>query len=105
MLTRRPCCAPGSSSALMRCARGAGRGVEVAGCVAPAVLLALLPKCPMCLAAYVALWTGIGLSTPAAGQVRAVLMVVCAASVLWLGARCVKWVRAIRRESRARSRA
>jgi len=34
--------------------------------VLPAFLLALVPKCPFCLAAYVALGTGIGLSVASA---------------------------------------
>jgi hypothetical protein len=36
----------------------------------PVVALALVPKCPMCVAAYCLLFTGIGLSLTAATAVR-----------------------------------
>lgn len=40
--------------------------------------LAFLPKCPACLAAYAALWTGFSISTAFAGYLRQGLVVLCA---------------------------
>lgn len=39
--------------------------------------LLLMPKCPMCLAAYVTLITGLSVSTAAASPLHATLMVAC----------------------------
>ena len=60
------------------------RIVDLAGWIFPSVILALIPKCPMCLAAYVALWTGIGLSVSAAIYLRASLVVLCVGLLLYL---------------------
>lgn len=49
---------------------GVRRVVAAAEWAAPAALLALLPKCPMCVAAYVSLATGVTLSVAAAAYLR-----------------------------------
>ena len=60
------------------------RGGEIAGWIVPSVTLALLPKCPVCVAAYVALATGIGISLPASMCLRVMLVVVCVASLAFI---------------------
>ena len=57
------CCMPSPGWLARRCA-------TVAGWVVPASVLALLPKCPACVAAYVALATGLGISVTAASFLR-----------------------------------
>jgi membrane protein implicated in regulation of membrane protease activity len=58
------------------------RSGEVAAWAIPTAVLALMPKCPICLAAYVALWTGIGLTLSTATYLRTALLAVCVLSLL-----------------------
>jgi len=68
--------------------RGAG------GSVGSGVLLVLLPKCPLCIAAYLALWTGASVAMPVATRLRPVLEIVFIVSVALLLVRYLAiWVR------------
>jgi hypothetical protein len=55
--------------------------------ILPAVVLAAVPKCPACLAAYVAVWTGIGLSFSAASHLRTGMLLAGGASIIFLAFR------------------
>jgi hypothetical protein len=59
------------------------RSLDLTAKVVPVAILAVLPKCPACLAAYVALGTGIGLSLTAATYLRLSLMVACVVSLMF----------------------
>jgi hypothetical protein len=64
--------------------RGSG---EAAGWIVPSIMLALVPKCPMCVAAYIALATGVSISMSAASMVRTSMIVVCVASLIYVACR------------------
>jgi hypothetical protein len=75
--------------------RRAAKWFDAVGWLVPATALALMPKCPMCVAAYVALATGLGVSLPLAAAVRTMLIVFCATSLAFMAARSI--LRAIAR--------
>ncbi len=64
----------------------AGRTWAVAGWLLPGCVLALMPKCPACLAAYVAVATGLGISFSAAATLRTGLMVACVGAICCVAA-------------------
>jgi len=69
------CCA-GEGRSLRRVRRFFGAGAPVL----PGAVLVLLPKCPLCLAAWVAACTGIALPAAVTVSVRPALVIACALS-------------------------
>ena len=91
-----------SSTGMMNCCKvQTGRRLQhrwwqgTSGFVGSGALLVLLPKCPMCIAAYLTLWTGASLAMPVATYLRPVLAILFLASAFFLATR---WV-AVRRRS------
>ena len=64
--------------------------VELAGWLLSGATLVLIPKCPACLAAYLALATGIGISFSTAAYLRLLLLFICLGSMVYLVVRRVK---------------
>ena len=62
---------------------------SASGCAGSGALLVLLPKCPLCIAAYLTLWTGAGAAMSIAMHLRPALEILFAASVLFLLVRCM----------------
>jgi hypothetical protein len=74
---------------VMRRTRGA------AAWALPSVALALVPKCPMCVAAYLAIGGGLGVSLTTAAHLRTALVWLCWSTLALLVARLVArvWTR------------
>ncbi|HUB25963.1 MAG TPA: hypothetical protein VL992_11085 [Tepidisphaeraceae bacterium] len=56
----------------------------------PAAILALMPKCPLCVAAYIALFAGVGVSVSTARWIQILMLILCIASLGFLSLRYVR---------------
>jgi len=73
-----PCCCPQKPRAGHDAQKTWPRRVRgVVGWILPGALLALMPKCPMCLAAYVALCTGFTMSCSSVHILMRALAALC----------------------------
>ena len=66
------------------------RSLDAAGYVVPSAILVLLPKCPACIVAYLAMGAGIGVTLTTAATLRVILLVVCVACLALVTARLVR---------------
>lgn len=71
------------------CKKPARRAGGMAGWLLPSATLALLPKCPMCVAAYVAL-LGISLPVAAAASLRTALLALCVIALFYMAIRYLR---------------
>ena len=80
----RYCSGGGPSRPLARRLSGA------AASILPGAVLVLLPKCPLCLAAWLALVTGTGVSAAAVARVRGLVVIFWLAAVALAAARKIR---------------
>ena len=69
------------------------RAAELFQWMLPVTILALIPKCPMCVAAHVLLFTGVGLSLAAAAAIRWILIALSVAVLASLSLRAANRLR------------
>jgi hypothetical protein len=84
------CCETQSTAGRCSAASSGRRWRGASACAGSGAMLVLLPKCPACIAAYLAVWTGAGLAAPIAGHLRVVMAVIFVASLGVLLAR--RWM-------------
>ncbi len=66
------------------------RSLDVAGYVVPSAIMVLLPKCPACIVAYLAMGAGIGVTMTTAATLRVILLSLCVACLAVVTARLVR---------------
>ena len=79
-------CCPRHTGGLSRHCR------DVLGWLVPTAILAALPKCPLCIAVYVALGTGFGISLSTAAHIRMFVITLCTALLALAALRQIRLV-------------
>ena len=62
------------------------------GWIVPTAVLALIPKCPVCVAGYAVIGTSVGFSLSAFAQLRLAIIILCLVSLSYLGTKSVLYV-------------
>jgi hypothetical protein len=89
------CCASAADPKSSGCDEGAATRpcrlsfIGFAAWALPSTILALMPKCPICVAAYVAVGTGLALSATSAALLRTTILALCTLRLGYLG---VRWI-------------
>jgi hypothetical protein len=68
------------------------RFLSFVGWIVPTAILALIPKCPACVAGYAVIGTSVGLSLSASTQLRLAVIVLCVVSLSYLWTKSVLFV-------------
>ena len=72
-----------------------GRLGKASSWIVPGLTLALMPKCPACLAGYILAASGLGLSVAVAATLRSVVLAGCIGLLsLLIARRALRWMRA-----------
>ncbi len=74
------CCGAPEKRVGLKSTRTRGVGLVLSSCA-----LVLMPKCPMCVAAYVTLVTGLSVSAAVARHLHLGLILACGSVLLWAG--------------------
>lgn|GEM_PF-1396662 len=66
------------------------RSLDASGYVVPSAILVLLPKCPACIVAYLAMGAGIGVTMTTAAALRVILLTLCVACLAFVTVRLAR---------------
>jgi hypothetical protein len=66
------------------------RSLDIAGYVVPSAIMVLMPKCPACIVAYLAMGAGIGVTMTMAATLRVTLLILCVACLAFVTVRLVR---------------